>query len=232
MASGTSRQRIAVVGAGVLSGALGIVAVATANGVVGLLAGAAGVGAALLSSLGSVGAASTPTEPAAPKIGNVVAIHRPPSASGGVRDQVTGLFNESYFLVAVETRVAAARRHLRPVAVVLLTVTQADDGQQADPDQVATAIKATLRDSDTACRLDSGQFGFILEDTPEDGAVLTVERLRKALPLSPVDLVQRAGIACYPAHAFNTAELLAKAERAYLASIDWPQHRIEIASAE
>ena len=228
MAAGMSRQRIAALAAGAISGALGIVAVITGNGVVGLLAGLAGLAAALLGAWpgerGNAPAVSLP--------GNVVAIHRPPGASGGVKDQVTGLFNESYFLVAVETRVAAARRHLRPVAVVLLTVTRADNGQQADPGIVANAITSTLRDSDTACRLDNGQFGFILEDTPEEGAVLTVERLRKALPLGTIELVQRAGLACYPAHAFNTAELLAKAERAYLASIDWPQHRIEVASAE
>ena len=224
MAGGMSAQKVGIIGAGVASGALGIAAVAGGSGVLGLLAGLSGVAAAGL----AVSTSARPSRTVAVAPANVIAIHRPPGASGGVKDQVTGLFNESYFLVAVET----PRRHLRPVAVVLLTVTRADNGQQADPGVVANAITSTLRDSDTACRLDNGQFGFILEDTPEEGAVLTVERLRKALPLGTVELVQRAGLACYPAHAFNTAELLAKAERAYLASIDWPQHRIEVASAE
>ena len=40
----------------------------------------------------------------------------------GLTDQVTGLFNHDYFLVALDSRIAAARRHLRPVAVALLDV--------------------------------------------------------------------------------------------------------------
>ncbi|MEY2438180.1 MAG: hypothetical protein QOF97_3016 [Acidimicrobiaceae bacterium] len=39
-------------------------------------------------------------------------------------DPLTGLFNESFFRVTLDTRVSAARRHLRPVAVVLVQVAQ------------------------------------------------------------------------------------------------------------
>jgi GGDEF domain-containing protein len=153
--------------------------------------------------------------------------------AGGVGDNVTGLFNEHYFTVAVDSRVAAARRHLRPVAIILLTVGRPGaPGELADPVAVSAAIRATLRDSDTACHLDDGRFGVILEDTPEDGAILTAERLRRALGTAAPDFVQRAGVACYPAHAFNTGELLTKAEAALAAACDWPQHRIEVAIAD
>lgn len=153
--------------------------------------------------------------------------------AGGIHDPVTGLFNEHYFAVAVDSRVAAARRHLRPVAIIQLAVSRpgAPD-EMADPVAVSNAVRATLRDSDTACRMDDGRFAIILEDTPEEGAILTAERLRRAMGTAAPDHVQRAGVACYPAHAFNAVELLAKSERALLAARDWPQHRIEVAAAD
>ena len=154
-------------------------------------------------------------------------------AAGGVGDDATGLFNEHYFTVAVDSRVAAARRHLRPVAIILVAVgLPGAPGALADPVAVSAAIRTTLRDSDTACHLDDGRFGVILEDTPEDGAILTAERLRRALMTAAPDFVQRAGVACYPAHAFNTTELMSKAEAALAAACDWPQHRIEVAAAD
>jgi len=153
--------------------------------------------------------------------------------AGGIHDPVTGLFNEHYFAVAVDSRVAAARRHLRPVAIIYLAVSRSGSpDEMADPVAVSNAVRATLRDSDTACRMDDGRFAIILEDTPEEGAILTAERLRRAMGTAAPDHVQRAGIACYPAHAFNASELLAKAEKALHSARDWPQHRIEVAAAD
>lgn len=151
----------------------------------------------------------------------------------------TGLFSEDYFKIAVETRVSAARRHLRPVAIVLFDVmkgVRSGSPTRVAPEPVVQAIRTTLREADTACRLADGRFGFVLEDTPEDGAIWTVERLRRALTDSNEnerDGVQTrwAGIACYPAHAFSASETLAKAQAAFEAAKDWPQDRIEVATA-
>src|SRR5690606_12648109 len=74
-----------------------------------------------------------------------------------LHDELTGLFSERYFRVAVDARIASARRHLRPVAVALLNVVQdprSDNPRPADPVTVAAAISSTLREADTACRLD------------------------------------------------------------------------------
>lgn len=149
-----------------------------------------------------------------------------------INHEVTGLFNERYFRATIETRVLAAKRHLRPVSVALIAVSDGPDRKRtADLVKVGHAIKATLRDSDIACHLDDGRFAFILEDTPEDGAVWTLERLRRAIAEVDTNMVQWAGIACYPAHAFNSIELLTKAEDALKTAWDWPQARIEVASA-
>lgn len=152
-----------------------------------------------------------------------------------ITDQVTGLFSEDYFRIAVDSRIAAARRHLRPVAVVLLEVIQGlrtTSPQAAPPVLVSETINDTLREADTACRLLDGRFALVLEDTSENGAIWTVERIRRNLAEAQQGLTLRAGIACYPAHAFGSTELLQRASDALIAARDWNQDRIEVASAE
>lgn len=231
---------------GVVGLVLGIVAVAADLPVLGLAAG----GCALLAAV----AAWQPSPAPAPVAAEPPAVPEPvaepaPAASAAPAtpapvapadtgegatfvDAETGLFNEEYFRVAVETRVLAARRHLRPVAVVLFDVVVDDGfGRQvpAEAGPVADAIRETLREADTACRLADGRFGFVLEDTPEDGAIWTVERLRRALAAVDDAQTRWAGIACYPAHAFSAEEVLEKAEAAYRQARDWAQDRIEVA---
>lgn len=148
-------------------------------------------------------------------------------------DPSTGLFSESFYGVALESRIAAARRHLRPVAIVLLEVVEGlngGTGTDADAHLVAESIRVTLRDADTACRLRSGQFALLLEDTPENGAIWTVERIRRQLLTSQQGLTMWAGVACYPAHAFSSDEIMKAAETALTSAREWRQDRIEVAT--
>ncbi len=149
-------------------------------------------------------------------------------------DPQTGLFSEGYFRVALDARISAARRHLRPVAVVILDVVQGlDTGHPtpSNPKLVAESIAATVRDADTACRMDDGRFALVLEDTPENGAIWTVERIRRRLAESAPGQTLWAGVACYPAHAFDSDEILAQTELALGAAREWRQDRIEVAVA-
>jgi len=153
----------------------------------------------------------------------------------GLTDPLTGLFNHEYFLVALDSRIAAARRHLRPVAVGLIQVVEGREGADrpaADPILVADALRDTLRESDTATRLVDGRFGVVLEDTPENGAIWTMERIRRCLAEQNPNLTLWAGVACYPAHAFDVGALIDRAEVALSAAQDWHQDRIEVATAE
>lgn len=159
----------------------------------------------------------------------------PSGGTDAITDAVTGLFSEDYFRVAVDARIAAARRHLRPVAVVLLEVIEGLRGptpQAAHPVLVSETINATLREADTACRLIDGRFGLVLEDTSENGAIWTVERIRRSIADLQQGLTLRAGIACYPAHAFGSTELLQRATEALVAARDWNQDRIEVANVD
>ena len=161
--------------------------------------------------------------------------HRDPdAATAELCDPETGLFGEAYFLVTVEQRISAARRHLRPVSVSVVDVVvdpKSDEPEHVDPFAVTEALAETLRDADTACRLDDGRFAVILEDTPENGAIWTIERLRRGLADRVETSTLWAGVACYPAHGFDTKEILSQAELALTAARDWPQDRIEVAEA-
>jgi GGDEF domain-containing protein len=147
-------------------------------------------------------------------------------------DPETGLLGEAYFTLTLDSRVAAAKRHLRPVAVVLVEVADPDGGV-VDVPGVAALLMGTLRAADIACRLDGSGccFGILLEDTPENGAVWSVERFRRAMAGAGGGTILRAGIACYPAHAFDADELRSRAADALDAARQWRQDRIEVATA-
>jgi PleD family two-component response regulator len=141
-----------------------------------------------------------------------------------LRDEDSGLLNDAYFRAALPNRVATARRVLRPISIAVLFVDR-DDVSPA----VAYALLDTLRESDTACRLDDGRFALVLEDTPEDGAVWTVERVRRLLADQGIGAKVWAGVASYPAHALESADLLQLAEDALVKAREWGESRIEVA---
>ena len=149
-------------------------------------------------------------------------------------DATTGLLAEGWFVVALESRLAGARRNLRPVAVVVLDVVVGlahDRPAPADPRRVAAAVTATIREADDAFRLRDGVFGLLLDDTTDTGAMWTAERVRDAITGVEPDAVLWAGVACYPAHGLTTEEVLDRADAALDAAREWRQHRIEVAAS-
>ena len=145
-----------------------------------------------------------------------------------LRDPESGLLSGAFFRETLGYRVAAGRRMLHPVSIALVRVSR-----RAPVTEVVAALGHTLREADIACRLEDGTYAVILEDTPENGAVWTVERINQRLvaELSDPPIVW-AGVACYPAHALEAAELLARTEAALSAACEWSQHRIEVALPE
>ena len=149
-------------------------------------------------------------------------------------DPSSGLFAQPFFLATVSWRLIACRRVLRPLALSLFEVVDGlPDGPvvPSDPKVVTAMIKATLRTSDIAARMADGTYGLLLEDTPEDGAVWAVERLRRSLSSRAGSRALRAGVACYPGHALTPADILSSATAAFATAREWPQDRIEVAPA-
>lgn len=159
----------------------------------------------------------------------------PVSSAPALTDPETGLFSQDYFDVAIDARIAAARRHLRPVGVVMLEVIEGlrtGRVQPTEPKRVAEAIQETLREADTACRRSDGRFALLLEDTPENGAIWTVERIRRFLAERDPTLTLWAGVACYPAHGFSSETLVELSGKALDTAREWRQDRIEVAIGE
>lgn len=150
-------------------------------------------------------------------------------------DAATGLYDERYFAVLVQQQVAAARRSLRPVSVVIFELDGLGEAKESVRTQalgvVGDVVRRTLRESDSACRLGDLMIGAILEDTAEAGAVWAAERVRGTLLSSPVGdtLTVSAGVACYPTHALGAAELVAQAGRALEGARASGRDRVELA---
>jgi diguanylate cyclase (GGDEF)-like protein len=151
-------------------------------------------------------------------------------------DAETGLLGEHYFQVAIDQRIAAARRQLQPVALLLLSL-EGDDAGDAYRQQAAITfagiLRETLRESDTACRIGDNRFGVILEDTSEAGGVWAAERLRTALARKGDSLLRlAAGVAAYPTHALEADEVLSRARRALDSARASGSGRVEVASVD
>ncbi|MDP9070468.1 MAG: diguanylate cyclase, partial [Actinomycetota bacterium] len=135
-------------------------------------------------------------------------------------DHETGLPDGRFFDLAVEGRVAAGRRRLWPVTVVLIEVgpgPQSQVGRRRSEALAAFArlLRQTLREADIACRTGDTTFGLVLEDTNEEGGVWTAERVQIAL--SPdLSNIRRlaAGVASYPTHGLRADEITAGAQGA------------------
>ena len=174
-------------------------------------------------------------EPSGTPATNGVVMDTTGADAAALTDPASQLFSEAYFRVALQSRLASARRHLRPVAVVPGRGRRGPGRGTAQ--RRAGAPGGRGHPSDAAGRrhrlpTDDGSFAIILEDTPENGAVWTVERIRRNLVSRFGPHTMWAGVACYPAHAFSTEELLDQARLALEAAQEWKQDRIEVAVAE
>jgi diguanylate cyclase (GGDEF)-like protein len=137
-------------------------------------------------------------------------------------EPVSGLLRERFIAVLIQQRVAAARRRLHPVAVVALEAGGVRGGDAARVDRAMAAlgnvIRDTLREADCACRVGEVVVIAALDDTTEEGARVAIERIQTRLRLATGDLgiTVSAGIACYPTHALEAPDLVARAGEALL----------------
>ncbi len=129
-------------------------------------------------------------------------------------DPETGLLDSRYFTAALEQRVAAARRKLQPLAVMLVDV-DTEHGSVLTFAEQAAVIRDTLREADSICRIGVNRLGLILEEATEFGAVFAIERIRMSVNGAGGDEEHLwAGVAGYPSHALDAPQLLERAATA------------------
>ena len=135
-------------------------------------------------------------------------------------DAETGLPGLPFFNLALEGRVAAARRHLWPVTVLLVEIGLAPgcESGRAQSEAItgfADLLRRTLREADIACRTSTTRFAVVLDDTSEEGGVWTAERIQVAVSRD-VSKIRRmaAGVASYPTHGLEAGAVLTGAQAA------------------
>ena len=153
-------------------------------------------------------------------------------------DSVSGLLRERFVAVLIQQRVAGARRRLHPVAVVALEADGIRGSAQLVVDDAMRAlggvIRETLREADCACRVGDVVVIAALDDTTEDGARLAIERVQAGLrkATGDVGITVSAGIACYPTHALEAPDLVARAGEALLDARTAGTSRVATASGD
>ena len=174
---------------------------------------------------------------------HAVAAESAPTAAAGldrtgagddITDPATGVFSQTFFDASLGKRISAARRGLRPLTVAMVEVVEKvgqPDCHQTTPKPVAEILLETLREADTVARMDDGVFAVLLEDTPENGAIWTLERIRRRISEDLPGCTVRAGMSCYPAYAFDAAQLVSQSTAALDAAREWRQDRIEVTTA-
>lgn len=222
MMGAVSRHRFTLlVIVGVLGLAIGVVGLVTDVAALGLAAGVFAMVAAMLgaSLVGPHSAAVADADLLAAEVQRLRDAHSEPSSSGAV-DVTTGLLDSTLLEPLLLQRVAAARRQLHPVSLVLVRIDGVEDFAPNDREHALGALGAvlrkTLREADGAFRADDLTVAALLENTSESGAVWATERLRGLLHSSPASegITVSAGVACYPSHALDADELILRAAHA------------------
>ena len=136
-------------------------------------------------------------------------------------DPVSGLLRERHLPVLLQQVVAAARRKVLPVSVVFWELDGLDDGAADGATSRHSPPSARWRGARcaraTPCSGSATSSRSRCSSTPPSPArCMVAERVREALRASPVgdSLTVSAGIACYPSHALDAAELVARAGHA------------------
>jgi diguanylate cyclase (GGDEF)-like protein len=109
-------------------------------------------------------------------------------------DPLTELLNRRGFLDRCAAELLRARRHSRPLCLLMLDAdhfkqindAHGHDGGDAALRRLANAIRQVIRAGDIAGRLGGEEFGILLPETEIPGAMIMAERLRETIANLPV----------------------------------------------
>ena len=159
-------------------------------------------------------------------------------------DPLTGLRNRRGFEETFGTEVERARRHDRPLSVIVGDLDhfkQVNDrlGHPAGDAalvRVGELLRSGRRQIDPVARTGGEEFALILPEASEQDAYLVAERLREAVKRvfsrRPVPLTMSLGVATFPDHGVTADALLAAADRALYAAKQLGRNRAVVYSDE
>jgi diguanylate cyclase (GGDEF)-like protein len=148
-------------------------------------------------------------------------------------DNLTGLFNRTYFDDTYNQQVSLAKRYNTDLSILFLDI---DDFKEVNDtlghiagdialQKVAAIIKAAKRESDIAARYGGEEFVLLMPHTPNVNAFTFAERIRKEIEQTEIvfknhtfRLTISGGLASYPLDSTDPKNLLSMADSAlYLA---------------
>ncbi len=146
-------------------------------------------------------------------------------------DALTGLGNRRAFQDQLDVEVATARRHRRPLGLVVFDIDhfKSVNDRFGHPEgdrvleYVSQKMRGALRVSDQAYRLGGEEFAVLLRDCEAEGAMTTAERVLAAVGGAPFrfsggateKVTLSAGVSVMDAsNAFDSVDLFARADKA------------------
>jgi diguanylate cyclase (GGDEF)-like protein len=98
---------------------------------------------------------------------------------------------------------------------------------------VARVVRSSLRENDIAGRYGGEEFGIILPNTPEAGAMIVADRIRASIEASPIPFEEREikatsslGVAEYRPGVADCEELIAQADAALYRAKEGGRNRV------
>lgn len=148
------------------------------------------------------------------------------------KDRLTGAWSRAAWTEALEREVARAKRHARPLSVIVFKINDfisinEKQGHSVGDEVlrgVAIFVDAKVRTYDLLGRLGDGEFGLVLPETPEIGAVKLAERIRSLVAHirfdqdSEVAVTVSLGAVEFSDHASSAEILVERAHEAVLAA--------------
>jgi diguanylate cyclase (GGDEF)-like protein len=154
------------------------------------------------------------------------------------KDKLTGLYQEEYFRFRLEEEAMRNFRYKRSMTLILIEVAFTHFVKNYDLRwgfaytilrQLGKFIRDTIRRIDIAGRLSGDQFAIILPETPEEGALILAERIRKLVEnhifkgnneVPDIKVAVNIGVTVFPKHGKNADELLTTAQRSLVMARD------------
>ena len=166
-----------------------------------------------------------------------------------VTDEFTGLYNRRFLDDSLEDFIAKASLSSEPLSVVMADLDHFgtfnnEHGESAGDNIILKAsyiFKSVFRENDILARYGGDEFTFILPDTAAETALKLCE---KALSdLRRIDIPDKAkgsvnkitasiGIASYPDHVRNSAEIMESADKAVYTAKEWGRDKAVVYSRE
>ena len=162
-----------------------------------------------------------------------------------IRDPLTGMFNLRYLEETLEREMNRSARSGKPIGLMVLDVdrfkefndTFGHSGGDALLCELAALLHSITRVEDAACRYGGDEFVVLLPESALDVTLLRAEEIREAanrfnithegLALDPITVT--VGVAAYPNHATDMAELLRAADEAMYEAKHAGGNRVQVA---